>query len=323
MQQFVPVAGDERGPVGKPGAAGGQRPADVGEGRVLVGQQVRAEPGGLLAQGVLGTAGQHERQRGRADEGFVGGRCVRRRGGGGLRTRVVALFEDDVRVGAADAEGGHCGAAGPAGHRPRHGFLEQRHRAGRPVDVGGGLVQVEAARRRSVPHRHDHLDDPGDARGCLGVADVGLDGAEQQRPVGRAVLAVGGEDGLGLDGVAELGAGAVRLDDVDVRGAEPRVDQGLADDALLGGAVGRGEAVARTVLVDRRAPEHREHRVAVGAGVGEALDEQHTDALAPAGAVGGVGEGTAAPVRGEAALPAEPGEAGRGGHDHDAAGQCQ
>ena len=105
-----------------------------------------------------------------------------------------------------------------------------------------------------------HLDDAGDAGGGLGVADVGLDRAEPQRAV-VAVLAVGGEQGLGLDRVAERGAGAVGLDRVDVAGREAGVGEGLADHPLLGGAVGRGEAVAGAVLVDRGAADHGEDGV--------------------------------------------------------------
>ncbi len=45
--------------------------------------------------------------------------------------------------------------------------------------------------------------------------------------------------------------------------------------------------------------------MAVAAGVGEALDEEHGGALAPAGAVGGGGEGLAAAVGGEAVLLVE------------------
>ena len=44
-------------------------------------------------------------------------------------------------------------------------------------------------------------------------------------PLG-AVLPVGGQQGLGLDGVAERGAGAVRLDGVDVGGGEAGVRRG-------------------------------------------------------------------------------------------------
>ena len=127
-----------------------------------------------------------------------------------------------------------------------------------------------------------------------------------------AVLAVGGEQGLGLDGVAEGGAGAVGLDGVDVGGGQAGVGEGLADDALLGGAVGGGEAVAGAVLVDRGAADDGEDGVAVAAGVGEPFQDEHAGALGPAGAVGGVGEGLAASVGGQAALAGELDEDGRG-----------
>ena len=106
-------------------------------------------------------------------------------------------------------------------------------------------------------------------------------------------------------------------------GLEAGVGQRLADHPLLGGAVGGGEAVGGAVLVDGRAADHGEDRVAVALGVGEALQDEHADALGPAGAVGRLGEGLAAAVGGEAALAAELDEdAGRREHG-DAAGQGQ
>ena len=110
---------------------------------------------------------------------------------------------------------------------------------------------MQAPGKLPMAHGHDHLDDPGDAGGGLGVADVGLDRSQPQRlPVG-AVLAVGGDQGLGLDRVTQRRARAVGLDGVDVGGGEPGVGQGGADDAFLRRAVGGGQPVAGAVLVDR------------------------------------------------------------------------
>ena len=86
------------------------------------------------------------------------------------------------------------------------------------------------------------------------------------------------------------------LDGVDVGGAEAAAVEGRADDALLGRAVGGGEALAAAVLVDGGAAHDGEHRVAVAARVGEALEEEHAAALGPAGAVGVGGERAAAAV---------------------------
>ena len=65
------------------------------------------------------------------------------------------------------------------------------------------------------------------------------------------------------------------------------------------------------------------HLVAVAPRVGEPLQQQQADALGPAGAVGRLGEGLAAAVGGEAALPAELDEARRRRHHGHAAGQRQ
>ena len=74
----------------------------------------------------------------------------------------------------------------------------------------------------------------------------------------RAVLAVGREQRLRLDRVAERRAGAVRLDRVHLAPASgPRSASACADHPLLRGAVRRRQPVARAVLVDRAAAHHR------------------------------------------------------------------
>ena len=125
----------------------------------------------------------------------------------------------------------------------------------------------------------------------------------QQRPVARPVLAVGGEQRLRLDRVAERGAGAVRLDGVHVgRRSGPALASACRMTRCWDGPFGRGQAVGGAVLVDRRAAHHGQDLVAVAPGVGEPLHQQHADALGPAGAVGGGGERLAPAVGGEAAL---------------------
>ncbi|GGP44532.1 hypothetical protein GCM10010214_16780 [Streptomyces abikoensis] len=305
---FGAVAEDD-GAVREAGPGRRQGEADVQDVPAGVVQQAS----GLGAQGGFRLAGEDPGHHARGHGG-----CLLLGGGLGLG---FGLLQDDVGVGAADAEGGDGGAARAAGGGPVEAFGEQFDGAGRPVHVRGGLIDVEGAREDAVAHRHDRLDDAGDAGRGLGVADVGLDAAEAQRLSGGPVLAVGGEERLGLDGVAQRRTGAVGLDGVDLVGGELGVGEGGADDALLGGAVGGGEAAAGAVLVDGGAADDGEDAVAVAAGVGEAFDEEDADALRPAGAVGGFGEGLAAAVGGESALAGELGEEAGGGHHGDAARQ--
>ncbi len=224
-------------------------------------------------------------------------------------------------VGAADPEGGDTGAAGVAGSLPGPGLGEQFHRSGRPVHVRRRLLHVQRPGQHPVPHRHHHLDHAGHTRGRLGVPDVRLDRPQPQGcAVVRPVPAVGGEQGVGLDRVAEDGAGAVGLDGVDFVGAHAGGEQRVLHDAALRRSVGCGQPVGGAVLVDRRPSHDGEHLVPVAAGVGEAFEQDQAHSFGPAGAVGRRRERLAAAVGGQRALPAELHEDVGGAHHRGAAG---
>ena len=139
-----------------------------------------------------------------------------------------------------------------------------------------------------------------------------------------AVLAVGGQQRLRLDRVAQRGAGAVRLDRVHVGRRQPGVGQRLPDHPLLGRAVRRGQAVADApswltaeprTTASTRWPLRR------------ASDSRSSSSM-PTPSAQPVPSAPAAnalhrPSGGEPALPGELDEdAGRGHHGH-AAGQRQ
>ncbi len=281
-------------------AGGGQRAADVDR---VAGQGTQGP--GEVAQCRTGLGRQHPRHHGQ------------RRG------RLVRLgrhrLDDHVGVGPADPERRHPGPSRRAGLRPRHGFGEQPNLPGRPVHVRRRRVDVQRLRQQAVAHRFDHLDHATDSGGGLRVPDVRFQRPQPQRPV--AVLAVGRQQRLGLDRVAQRRAGAVRLDDVHIGRCQPRAREGGPDHPLLRRAVRRGEAVGRTIGVDRRAAQHGQHGVVEAAGVGKPFQHEHPGALAPGGAVGGFGEGLAAAVGGEPALLAELDEPLRRGHHGDPAGE--
>ncbi|PSK62676.1 hypothetical protein B0E53_05409 [Micromonospora sp. MH33] len=310
--QLLDRRADHHGAVVERRPGGGQRPAHRRRVRVPVLPDVRGQPGGLPGQGPT-RPGRHRPHR---HVCVNQARTARDRGG-----RLVALLDDDVGVGAGDAEGGHRRAARPPHRRPRPGLGDQLHGPGRPVDVRRRLVHVQGGRHEARPNRLHHLDHTGHPGGGLRVPDVGLDRAEQQRPTLAPVLPVRGDERLRLDGVAQRRAGAVRLHHIHVGRREPGRGESLPDHPLLRRPVGGGQPVGRAVLVDRGAADHGEHVAALPAGVGEPLDQQQADALGPAGAVGRGGEGLAPAVGGQAALPGELHEGGRGGHHDDATGE--
>ena len=132
----------------KRGAVGRQRAADVGRSqrRVLACRWAQ-QPRGLVAQ--RGVRSRADSTHGTRPARHPVGR------GSAAPARLGGLLEDDVRVGAADAERGHrrpgAAARSPATARA---LGQQRDRAGRPVHVRRGLVDVQrraAARRAAAP----------------------------------------------------------------------------------------------------------------------------------------------------------------------------
>src|SRR5262245_23401894 len=123
--------------------------------------------------------------------------------------------------------------------------------------------------QQPVLHGKDHLDDTGDARRGLRVADVGLDGTEPDWAVLGMTLAVGGEESLGFDRVAEGGAGTMGLDGIDVARGELGAGERLVDDALLRRTIGCGDALAPAVVVHGGSADEGEDGMAVAPGIGK------------------------------------------------------
>ncbi len=291
-----------------------QRAPNLGAVRVTSAHAGR-QPRRALAQGRLRFGGKHERNR--AGQG----QSAASRLAALDPRRLGRLLEDQVSIGAAGTEGRDAGTAGATPRLPGDRLAQQLDLARLPIDLRRGPVDVQGLRQQALAHRQHRLDHPAHSGRRLGVADVRLQRAQPERPL--ALLAVGREQGPRLDRVAEGGAGAVRLDRVDVRRPQAGFRQGLADHPLLRGAVWGGEAVRCTVLVDRGAADRGEHLAALALGVGEPFQRQHADALGEAGAVCCLGEGLAATVGGDAALTAELDEDAGHRQHRDPAGERQ
>ena len=219
--------------------------------------------------------------------------------------RRVGLGNHDVPVGASESEGAHTGDQTLPRIRPlgRVGL----HFDGNVLEGNEwvGFVEVQARRQPAMAHREDDLDQSGDAGRGLEMTDVALDRADatgsrlgvrrRQRPCER----------LDLDGIAEPRSGAVRLEILRRRGAHARGRKGSADELGLCVRVGRGQAVAAAVLVDRRAEDHGLDAVVRCDGVLEPLEHDDAGPLAADVAVGTGIERFAAAVRRQKPGPRE------------------
>ena len=99
------------------------------------------------------------------------------------------------------------------------------------------------------------------------MAQVRLHRTDDQWTFDRAILSEHCIQRLELDRIAKRRAGAVRFDVTDRSRIHARGAQRLAEERLLRNAIRHGEAARRAVLIDRRAPNHRENAIAVGLSV--------------------------------------------------------
>ena len=213
-----------------------------------------------------------------------------KRGSGGF-------LEHHVRVCAAEAEGADAGDAPAAGWpwRPHGG---DRHRHLSPGDVRARVQEMQVRRNLVVLERKDHLDQARNPGRGLQVSDIGLHRTHEKGPVRRASFSEDRSQGVDLDGITQRGPRAVRLHIGHFGRRNASVRKGLFDDGFLGRAVGHRQSAAPAVLIDRRPPDHGQDPIAVGDGVGDALQDHHAAALAAHVAVGGRVEGLAASVGG-------------------------
>nr|MCF0103362.1 hypothetical protein [Streptomyces sp. MH191] len=285
--------------------------AGVGEVVELPGRGVPQPPrhaGGHLLECLRGARGDHQRQRARLR--------FRRR----LRFPAGGRREDhDVRVGPAEAEGGHAHRR-PRSHRQRDGLHGGREPQTLEVDRRVERPRVQRGRHRGVAQHQDRLEQPGHPRGGLQMAEVRLHRADRQRPAAPAP-AQRPPDGLGLRRVADLGPGAVGLDVHEVVRVDPGLPVDRVQQRLLRLGAGHDQARAAAVGVVAGGGQHGVHPVAVGQRVREPLQDEHRAALRAHEPVGLGGEGGAAAAPREHARVGEPGErVGRRQHV-DPAGQ--
>ncbi|KFB71267.1 MAG: hypothetical protein AW09_003595 [Candidatus Accumulibacter phosphatis] len=307
LYEPVVVAADQHAPVREAFAAGLQGERDVGEGLRRIGAQMIGKTFGHAVEG----AGRACRQ----EDQLPGARCA---GGGTL----WGLLEQHVCIGSAETEGADTRAADrlcPLGKRAVH-----VERAVGKVDF---RVRPAVVQRRGNAPMLEHqrgLDQPGDARGDVHVADVGLHRANRAVTLARAAFAKGLGERLYLDRVAHWRAGAVRFDVADGVGRQSGHGQSLDDHGRLAADAGSGVAdLGVAVVVHRRALDHGVDVVAVGEGVGETLERDDAGTAAEHRAAGIGVESPAVPVGGiDAAFLVEVADPVRNGN-RDATGQRQ
>ncbi len=170
----------------------------------------------------------------------VSERC-RSPSGSGARRR--GFLQDDVGVGAADAEAAHPRRpAHPAGRFPGLGAGQDPQRRGGGGQGGDGRGVVDRPGQHAVEQGQAGPDQPDHTSGDVQVSEPALRGPQRH----AAGAGVGGEH-LGerpkFHLVAQGGAGAVRLDVADLPAVQARAGQRRSDGLRLSAPARRGEPV--------------------------------------------------------------------------------
>ena len=144
-----------------------------------------------------------------------------------VRSGVLALvlLQRQVEVRATKAKGTHPGAAWVvAATDPRAGLGVDEKGRTFDVELLAGLVDLDGGREHLVVQGHDRLEETGGPGRGLGVSDLGLHAAQGAPGSRLGLLAVEGQrEATELRGVAGLGAGSVRFDQLDGLGGEARM----------------------------------------------------------------------------------------------------
>jgi hypothetical protein len=92
---------------------------------------------------------------------------------------------------------------------------------------------MQVPRDATAAHGEDSLDEARNPRRSLEVPEIGLQRADQQRPLRRAAVTICGAQSLYLDRIAELGTRPVSLDIVNVARLETSVGERRGNYLLL------------------------------------------------------------------------------------------
>ena len=117
-------------------------------------------------------------------------------------------------------------------------------------------MKIQLMRNSLVVQRKNGLNHSCRAGGCFEMADTCLDRTHDQGIVFMTIFSIDFSQRTEFNGIAECGSGSVRFHIPHISGRKLPVIKRLADDLLLGRAIGCGKAAACSVVIQRRASDN-------------------------------------------------------------------
>lgn len=169
-----------------------------------------------------------------------------------------------MRIRATKPEGRNAGAPGAGPSLPWGQSCIDEEGASIKSTGGIGLFKIDRGRESFVLQCEHRLDQAGNSRGGVQMADVSFERADGTPLVGLSARAQGSLDRLDFDRVAFARACPMRLDIVDCFGRNLPGGQSLLDGHRLPLGAWRGVAAfVRPVVIDRRPSDHRSNGITI------------------------------------------------------------
>ncbi|MCS1407961.1 MAG: hypothetical protein M2R45_01124 [Verrucomicrobia subdivision 3 bacterium] len=166
------------------------------------------------------------------------------------------------------------------------GPLRADHK-GRAAELHQGIEPAKGGQARQVamPQTQQDLDQPHHARTGARMPDMRLGAAHHAIPPPLRESAKRPHQGIGLHRIPQLRSRPVGLQIGNGLGIDPMAAVDLRHQGLLGRPAGRGDAIARPILVQTRGADHPVDRIPRRLGVGQPLQDHYPHPLGQHGPI--------------------------------------
>src|ERR1700735_4606155 len=207
---------------------------------------------------------------------------------------------------------------------PPHNLLSQkRHSTSRPIDLPRRTIDMQRTRQHTTTQSHHHLDHTSHTSSSLRMTNIRLQRPQPQRIITTTQPTIRSQQRLRLNRIAQHRPSPMTLNHIHPSPRHPSIQQRLTNHPLLRRTIRRRQTITRTILIHRTTTNNSQHPMTQTQRIRQTLQQQHTNPLTPAGAIGRIRIGLTPPIRSQGALARDPQEQRGRPHNRDTPHQSQ
>ncbi len=233
------------------------------------------------------------------------------------------LLQDHVRVGTTNPKRGHPRPPRITAPLPHPLLSQKRNPTTRPIHMRRRRINMQRPRQHTMTHRHHHLDHTRHTSSRLSMTNIRLHRPKPQRTIRSPADTIRPNQRLRLNRITQRRTRTMPLNHIHLPRTKTSTRQRLPNHPLLRRTIRRRQPVRSTILINGTTPHQTQHLTTTTNSIRQTLQQHHANTLGPTGSVGGIGKGSTATVRRQAALTRELDEQPRRGQDRDSSGQRQ